>query len=108
MWVSNRLRSIPHAGKDWCGVRNAPRWSDALRAVLFDDVVQGLKRVLGPIRIPAGRLVKPLLGKIQKGLHLRWHHAMRWKVPEYNAALDDLLIVNTIRKRRDPARRCLR
>src|SRR5580704_19319737 len=38
--------------------------------------------ILGPIRIPIGRLAKSFLGKIQKGPHLRWHHAMRRKDPE--------------------------
>src|SRR5713101_7658448 len=43
--------------------------------------------VLCPVRIPVGRLAKPLLGKIQKGPHLRWHHAMRRKDPEDAARL---------------------
>src|ERR1700731_210902 len=38
--------------------------------------------ILCPIRIPIGRLAKPFLGKIQKGPHLRWHHAMRREDPE--------------------------
>ena len=44
--------------------------------------MRGLLPGLGPIRIPVGRLAKAFLGKIQKGPHLRWHHAMRRKDPE--------------------------
>src|SRR6202045_4982669 len=43
--------------------------------------------VLCPIRIPVGRLAKPFLREIQKGPHLRWHHAMRRKDPEDAARL---------------------